>query len=326
MPVAMAFVPVASVARRVCLPSLPGFAGLGAGGFYGASVTVTGLRRVASTVDATFAECYHVLTLPDAGRRNGVRGSGMPSIVEILRRDPEPLPEWLATPSPPRFGREAFFASRTVYYPGSGDDGQPVKLCALSHSAHCFVYVDQAVSLHTLRKCLQDPVHGFRGYAIASTESVSEDALRPGGWTPHVSEDEVRDASRFRSSFVKPFGWFVTLDRRGDDDGHGPERLAMLFIGGDGFATYDALYCQGDGTPPPFLTVIQDHGFGGDFDHFGRCGLLERIARRRTVLSKLLLVANNSEPWRDYSDTGATAEPGGSAAHPRRLFRRVSPA
>ena len=248
----------------------------------------------------------------------------MPSIVDILRGDPEPLPEWLTRQSPPRFNREAFFGSRTVYYPGSGDDGQPVKLCALSRAAHCFIYVDQAVSRDTLFTRIQDPEQGFRGYSIAHDEEISQDALRPGEWVRHVTEDEVTDASRFRNSFVAPFAWFVALDRQGEDEGHGPRRLAILFIGADGIASYDALYCQTDGIPRPFLAVVQDHGLGGNFESFGRSGLLERIARRCSVLPRFLLVADNTEPWRGYSDTGATAEPGGSAAHPRRLFRLVS--
>ena len=250
----------------------------------------------------------------------------MPTIVEILRRDPEPLPQWLTNQSPPRFNRETFFASRTVYYPGSGDDGQPVKLCAQSHAAHSFIYVDQAVDWDTLCNRLNDPEKGFRGYEIADHEPVSEHELRPGGWTPHVTADGARNASRFRDSFVQPFGRFVALDRQGDDEGHGPRRLAILFIGGDGIASYDALYCQKDGTPPPFLTVVQDHGFGGNWDTFGRGGLLERIARRRSVLPRFILLADNSEPWQGYLDTQATAALGGSAAQPRRLFRRVSPA
>ena len=50
-------------------------------------------------------------------------------IITVLQRNPEPLPEWLREASP-RFDRTNFFRSRTVYYPGSGSDGQPVKLCA----------------------------------------------------------------------------------------------------------------------------------------------------------------------------------------------------
>ena len=65
----------------------------------------------------------------------------MPTIIDILRQDPEPLPDWLRA-GPASFDRNEFFGSRTVYYPGSGGDGQPVRLCALSHAAHAFVYVD----------------------------------------------------------------------------------------------------------------------------------------------------------------------------------------
>ena len=60
-------------------------------------------------------------------------------IVDILSEKPERLPKWLAGDSPPTFDRETFFDSRTVYYPGSGNDGQPVKFCALSRAAHTFV-------------------------------------------------------------------------------------------------------------------------------------------------------------------------------------------
>ena len=252
-----------------------------------------------------------------------MQANAVPTIVDILRRDPEPLPGWLDGDSPARFDRETFFASRTVCYPGSGDDGQPAKLCALSHAAHSFIYVDQAVDRDILLKRVNDRGNGFRGYAIAHQESVSRDVLRPSGWTSHVSEDEARDSARFRNGFVEPFGWFVALDRQGGGEDHGPRRLAILFIGGDGIASYDALYCQGDGTPAPFLAVIQDHGFGGNYSRFGQGGLLELIAGRTDVRPNFLLVGENSRPWTGYADTGASPEPGGSGAHPRRLFCRV---
>ena len=245
-----------------------------------------------------------------------------PTIVDILRHNPQPLPEWLAGDRPPRFDRKTFFGSRTVYYPGSGDDGQPVKLCALSHAAHTFVYVDQGVEQETLAERLHDRGQRFREYTIAHQEPVSEDVLRPGGWMPHVSAEEARNARSFQDSFAEPFGWFVVLDRQGCGEDHGPRRLVILFIGGDGIASYDALYCQGDGTPPPFLAVIQDHGWGGNYDRFDQGGLLELIAQRSGVRPEYLLVGEHSNEWQCYADTGALAEPGGSGANPRRLFRR----
>ncbi len=245
----------------------------------------------------------------------------IPTIVDIMRCDPEPLPERLAGNHPPRFDRETFFSARTVYYPGSGNDGQPVKLCALSHAAHTFIYVDYGVDPGTLVARVNSREQSFRGYAIAHQEEVSKDALRPGGWTPHVSADDLKHS---RNSWVEPFGWFVVLDRQRGGEDHGPRRLAILFIGGDGIASYDALYCQGDGTPPPYLAVIQDHGFGGNYDRFDLGGLLDRIARSTGVLPKFLLVADSSKPWLGYEDTGARPEPGGSGSHPRSLYRRVT--
>ena len=234
------------------------------------------------------------------------------SIVDILRRTPEPFPEWLAGEKPPKFDRRAFFGSRTVYYPGSGNDSQPVKLCSRAHAAHAFVYVDYRVEWEDLAERLRDPAQGFRGYAVTHTEDVSENILRPTDRLPHA-----------RSS-VTPFARFAVLDRRNGGEDHGPQRLAILLIGVDGIASYGSLYCQEDGTRNPFLVVIQDHGFGGNYDKFGRGGLLARNVLKCRVWPEYLLVGDNTEPWLGYEDTGAAEEPGGMHAHPRRLFYRSS--
>ena len=201
-----------------------------------------------------------------------MQANSEPTIVDILSRNPEPLPEWLASDSP-TFDRKTFFASRTVYYPGSGCDGHPVKLCALSHAAHTFLFVDRGVEREKIVEYLEDRKKGFRGYETLCRQRITEDALRPGGWSRHFSEQEG----------AKPFRLFVVLRRKDGGEEHGPRRIAILFIGADGFASYDALYCQGDGTPSPYLVVVQDHGFGGNFDSFGKGGCLERISRRCSV-------------------------------------------
>ena len=249
-------------------------------------------------------------------------------VVTMLQQDPEPLPAWLRQPSP-GFDRKSFFGSRTVFYPGSGIDGHPVSVCARAHAAHAFVYVDYGVS----KQAIRDRIHnirgpGFRGYPVEHEEEVEEAVLRPGGWTQHVDQERLSTA-RFAS--VEPFGLYVVLRRDEDhDDSHGPERLALLFVGGDGHAAYDALYCQADGTPPPFLVVVEDYGFGGNYSSFGTRGLLERIACRCDVLPRWLLVGprgrgGSYRPWSGYRDTGATPEHGGMQGRPRRLFRREEP-
>ena len=243
----------------------------------------------------------------------------MPTMIDYLSREPEPFPEWLRT-GPRKFDRSEFFSIRTLYYPGSGDDGQPVRLCAHAHAAHAFVYVDYGVSQEDISKKVCHPDEGFRGYTVELWKSLRPADLWPGGWTPHV------DASRATNfATADPYALFLVLKRKDDegyDDTHGPERLAGLFVGGDGYAIFDALYCQSDGTPPPFLVVVQDHGFGGNWDRFGLGGELERIARKYNALPKQLLVGKNSRQWKGYHDVGAIPEPGGQHGHLRRLHTR----
>lgn len=243
----------------------------------------------------------------------------MPTLVEALQEYAEPLPEWLAGSDAPDFDRERFFASRTVYYPGCRFDGHPVKLCSLSHAAHTFVYVDQGIGEGEIMEELQDPVYGFRGYDRIHSEHVSEETLRPGGWRAHVAPHEAVHAGDFAGGFADPFARFVVLEREeGLDRHHGPRRLAILFVGGDGFATFDALYCQPDGTRAPFMILLHRSGFA----HCGRGSRLEEISVVGGARPDLLLVSDNTDPWRGYHDVGAEAEEGGMNRAPRKLFRR----
>ena len=92
-----------------------------------------------------------------------------------------------------------------------------------------------------------------------------------------------------RSRGVEPYGSLCVFDREVEyGNEHGPERLALLYLGADGIATYDALYCQ-RWSRPPYALLLQDHGFGGNYDRFGRGGLLERIAIRADVFPEWIL-------------------------------------
>lgn len=217
------------------------------------------------------------------------------SIVDVLAQSPEEVPTWLLDPNP-SFSQREFFNARTVYYPGSGCDGQPVKLCAKAHAAHTFVYVDYGVERQDIARWVRDPEVGFRGYGAM------------------LDEKPVEFAS------ATPSAWLAVLHgKEGCNADHGPERLAVLFVGGDGAATFDALYCQGDGTPAPYLFVAQNHGGIPDF---GKRGLLARLATEADQRPRYLLVACNTDPWAGYLDVGAEREAGGARGHPRRLFGR----
>ena len=118
------------------------------------------------------------------------------SLVATLQQCPESPPQWLQQPSP-TFDRASFFGSRTVFYPGSGDDGQPVSVCARAHAAHAFIYVDYGVSQKKLAKRLHGVNgQGLRGYRVEREQQVLESVLRPGGMDCARRPREVAQGSR----------------------------------------------------------------------------------------------------------------------------------
>lgn len=229
---------------------------------------------------------------------------GNMNLRDYLATEEEALPDWLSRfRSGDGFPEADFFRSQTVYYPGSGGDGQPVAAFNAARAAHCFIYVDNGVRLETIKSELADPEQEFRGY-----RSLSQVELGAGR--------------------IPGTGLLAVLERsEGFDDRRGDTRIAILFLEGDGFEVFEALFGSQTSMPAPYCIVLQDHGFGGNgLERFGRGGRLERIARRKGIFSKYLLVADNTKPWDGYSrcenvapERGGIAH--GGSTHERFLFR-----
>lgn len=247
------------------------------------------------------------------------------TIYEHLHRKAETMPAWLAsyTDTAP-FPYTEFFQSRIAFYPGSGNDGHAVKVFGSTHAVHCFVYADFSASQEMLEQRLAHPEVGFLGYRTAARRQLLEKDLCPRGWTAHIRPMALNAAAR-ANEHILPFGFLEVLEREPDfGDDHGPSRLAVVFLGADGVATYDALFCQDPSLCAPFGVLLQDHGFSGNYTRFGRGGLLEDLARRCTVLPEYLLVAENTKPWQGYEKLDVEHDRGGMHRHPRWLYRRIS--
>ncbi len=235
------------------------------------------------------------------------------------------LPRWLRDWSHGRPIRaEDFFASRVVFYPGSGTDGQPVKFFGSRHAAHCFVFADYGISRDHVLGELKDGGHPFAGYGSTGRVDLKERDLTPNGWVPHI-QPEV--AQRAPAASDGPYAFIEVLERRPDfDDAHGPKRLAILFLCADGVAAFDALFCQAT-TQAAFAIVLQDHGWGGNWTRFGRGGGLEQVAAATQRRPEFLLVAKNTDVWAGYSVIEeAVANGGGMHRFERQLWRRDHPA
>jgi hypothetical protein len=202
--------------------------------------------------------------------------------VEYLRDHAEPVPTWISRyREGDPFDQLAFFSSRIAFYPGSGTDGHPVAVFGASGAAHCFVFADYGVDEDRIRRTLSPTSeYRFRGYHVFAGLSLREDDITPRGWVPHIEPGDRIPPGGSLFPHVAPFGFFVVLERdQGCDDDHGPERLAILFLGADGIATFDALFCQKH-SKGLYALLLSDHGYGGNYERFGRGGLMDRIASR----------------------------------------------
>ena len=219
---------------------------------------------------------------------------------------------------------DAFWQSRIVYYPGFGSDGHPVRFFNTHHLANCFVYADYRMEEEQVCREMDDLGQGcnsdFRSYHSVERIRISAADLTPFGWRPHVPAP----SSDWAKPRIRPYAFLERFERKaGLSDRQGAPSLSILFLGADGHASYDALFCQEDVQRTPYAVVLQDHGFGGNYDRFGRGGLMERIAITTGVFPEYLLVAENTSPWDGYVKVpGIDGSRGGMHHRMRHLYQR----
>ncbi len=238
----------------------------------------------------------------------------------------EPIPRWLLHHQKgitPDF-REVV-SSRVVYYPGSGNDGNPVHLFAGTHSAHVFFYVDYMLGEDRLDEQLDET--GFLGYSkLDSIHYTPREMTWNKSWNPTEEADLMQITNR-KMLFppAKPYCRLDIFQRDKDrTEEHGAERFAIFFLAGDGFASYAAIFGNGN-APVPWALVLQDHGFGGNHDKFAHGGLLEKIAQEKSACPEYLLVADGTDAWQCYKRIpGLQKERGGMHRIPRTLYTRTS--
>lgn len=252
-------------------------------------------------------------------------------IVKYLRSVlRQPMPEWLRALAPDGFDAQvlrSFFKSRVVFYPGSGFDGHAVKVFGGSHSAHCFVYADYGARKSEIQRHLEaGNREAFRGYKTFARFELSREMITASDFRQHATAEQIEKFRMYLRQPYEVYGFLEVLERYDPfTDDHGPERIAVMFLGADGHATYDALFCQ-DNKMPPFAVLLQDHGFGGNWSNFGNAGVMHDIARRTDRLPELLLVGVGTEPWAGYKEL-EDVDPtyGGWASFERRLFQKTHP-
>lgn len=228
----------------------------------------------------------------------------------------EELPPWLRAWKRRRRIRVAdFLSARVVFYPGSGTDGQPVQFFGSRHLAHSFVLVDYGIPREHIEHELGESGHPFAGYARIGHSEVSQADLA-----------HIHSPIQGMPVAIEPYAFVEVFERRvAFDRSHGPERLAVLFLGADGVAAYDWLFCRARARAP-FAVVLQDHTWGGNYSVWGTGGSLEQFAMATGRLPDSLLVAKNTRAWTGYAPIqGAVADGGGMHGYRRQMWHRTGP-
>ena len=148
----------------------------------------------------------------------------------------------------------------SLYYPGSGFDGNPIK--HLAGNILSFIYVDCGHSRAEFMEDLEKP--GVLGYElIGQPRSITEQELTPHGWPPDPPTLKYGDHSHLADLIKEPFCEWVVFQRSADvPPGHGPYRFSLLYLCADGVAAFRALYVANNIAPKSVAVIQPGHGFG----------------------------------------------------------------
>ena len=247
----------------------------------------------------------------------------MNEMISYLKDYREEVPAWLSDYlQGKQFSFKDIMSSRVGYYPGSGYDGTLIKVGNMSHSVHSFLYVDYLVK----RKELEDHIaqkNSIRGYhPIGEVELQERDIMSNGQYPFNITKEPLHGKpTTFVDPDEKPYCFSLIMERDTDrDDSWGAEHFVVTFLYADGIATYYQLFVK-EYSKAPWIFLLQDHGFGCNYDCFGRGGLLDCIIRENHCYPQYVICASNTRIWNGYKQIKDVSPVyGGMHQHRRDLF------
>lgn len=263
----------------------------------------------------------------------------MPSICQVLSQFREPTPSWLSgwNPGDPlELGR--FLDSRLVYYPFSGLDWHAIQTFGASGAAHCFVYADLGVPREEFTRTLQRegitvPTSLMDPAAIAERfdEEAAErfvienppppvavyrpmDTIRELPLEGALTRCGLEEGDPVQTGVGEPSQLYACLTILSAEPAPWyawppwPERLALLYIGGEAERAFEAL--------------LQQRSLYGWLASTGMQGSSVAFMDHARHLPEWVLTSEDlgGKPFEPCLD--ARSEVGGGANLDRALFRR----
>lgn len=241
---------------------------------------------------------------------------------KYLNKYKEEVPDWLKHyHKGDELSFDAVMGGRVGYYPGSGFDGNLVKVANKAHCVHSFLYVDYLVKKEQLTSKLDS--NSFLGYHSIGRIEWTEKDIMPNGQFPILVNYTPKRAP-MNDKTVAPYCFTEILERNPDKGSEwGAERFAVTFLFADGIATYYQLFVR-QYKKAPWIFLLQDHGFGCNYDCFGKYGYLDAIISQSGIQPEFVICAANTRIWNGYRELWNVGETkGGMHNHERSLFQSI---
>lgn len=157
----------------------------------------------------------------------------------------------------------------SLYYPSSGFDGSVIQYCNTTGreelNISSFIYCDFAKN----EEDYNNNIDTFKGYHIFAERTLTEKDLIPNGWIPDIPPDtNINQYTRWKHIWRNFFTWTVFERNENYDNSHGPKRFSLLYLGGEGVATYQAIYWTNKQFPKAITIIRPGTGFGYNWTDF----------------------------------------------------------
>lgn len=247
-------------------------------------------------------------------------------MVLYLSQYREEIPAWLQNYSNgEKITFKDIMSSRVAYYPGSGYDGTLMKVGNMSHSVHSFLYVDYMLKKSDLEAHIaqQDSIRGY--HSIGKIEWQESDLVPNGQYLLDCwKHPRHGDPMSFVDKTETPYCFSLIMERDEDrDDTWGAERFVVTFLFADGIDTYYQLFVK-EYSKAPWLFLLQDHGFGGNYDDFGKGGLLDLIILKNRCYPTFVICGEGGPGiWNGYELVADVSPVYGGMHHQRRDLYKI---
>lgn len=238
-----------------------------------------------------------------------------------------PMPDWLKNLENLDYFPVDSVLKDSVYYPGCGRDGSIVR--EYNGYSHSFIYVDYWTEkkelLYTLKR------YSFGGYDVEMYRELQKEELCYRSFVPYLPRvsdgytDYVKEEQK--NKIDKSYALWVILKRREKTDpGRGPERFSLVYIYGEGCATYQALYYSNQTAPSIVCVQTADEGCGGNWTNFKKKGgFFERVVlsnpyAKPQYLHNINPITEINCPWNEFTIPIVRNKSPCYPGYPRRKF------